>query len=105
MVYTGARKYSKDPTVVQCLARPIIDLAQESLLDPNHVISTIEATLLLCLWPLPINSTSKDRRNAFAGAAMQLAVQNGLHVFSREQDFARTELNCSDDSSMFRARL
>jgi transcriptional regulatory protein LEU3 len=105
IVYVGARKYSKDPTIVECLTKPLKELIQKSLFDPDNAISTIMAALLLCLWPLPVNSTFKDQSHAIAGAAMQLAVQQGLPYSSRQQDFVRVALRQSAADKLFRGRL
>jgi transcriptional regulatory protein LEU3 len=105
IVYVGARKYSKDPTIVEYLTKPLKELMQQSLLDPENAISTIKAALLLCLWPLPINSTFKDQSHAIAGAAMQLAIQQGLQYSSRQQDFARVPMKQSAADKLFRGRL
>ncbi|KAF1817565.1 hypothetical protein P152DRAFT_454146 [Eremomyces bilateralis CBS 781.70] len=104
IVYVGARRYAKDPTIVESLTNPLKDFIHKSLFDPDKAISTIKASLLLCLWPLPISTTFRDQNPAIAGAAMQLAVQQGLH-YSRHQDFVRVALKKPAANKIFRARL
>jgi hypothetical protein len=82
-----------------------MDFALPSLYSISNPIPAIEAVLLLCLWPLPINTMYKDPSHALAGAAMQLAVQNGLHIFGHEQDFIRTRVCSPDSGKVFRAQL
>ena len=105
IVCTGARKYTKDPTIMERVARRIMNLALSSIYSISQPILAIQAVLLLCLWPLPISTMYKDPSHALAGAAMQLAIQQGLHVFGHEQDFARTQLWFADSDKIFRARL
>ncbi|KAL7916132.1 hypothetical protein GGI35DRAFT_21864 [Trichoderma velutinum] len=105
VIYVGARKYHKDPTIVEALALPLARLTRESLFDPEHAISTLQAVLILCLWPLPVDSTFKDQTHAIAGAAMQLAIQKGLPYSSRKQDFVRVALRQPEGDKLFRARL
>jgi transcriptional regulatory protein LEU3 len=105
MVITGARTYKKDPTIVEALINPVKALMRESLFDPLQAISTIQAVLLLSLWPTPINTTFKDQTHAMTGAAMNLALQKGLSKSSRKQDFAGVPLKYSESDQVFRARL
>ncbi len=105
IVCVGARKYSKDPTLVESLIKPVTALARQSLFDPDHAIPTIQAALIFCLWPLPINTVVIDQSHAIAGAAMQLAIQKGLPYASRKQDFVRVALKQSEVDKLLRARL
>lgn len=95
----------RDPTVLQRSARRIKDIMFSSLFSLNQVAPTIQAVLLLLLWPLPIETRFKDTSHALIGAAMQLATQNGFHSFGNQQDFARTRLQPIEDAKIFRARL
>ena len=105
VIYVGARKFSKDPTIIESITKPLRMLTQESLFDPERAIATIQASLLLCLWPFPISTTFRDQTHIIAGAAMQLAIQKGLPYVSRKQDFSRTPLKQSEADNVFRARL
>ncbi|KAJ9629054.1 hypothetical protein H2204_008994 [Knufia peltigerae] len=46
-----------------------------------------------------------DSSHPLAGIAMQLAVQNGLHIFGREQDYSRQNINAADSKVSLRFRL
>lgn len=105
IVCTGARRYTEDPILLERVASQIMGLALPSLYSMSNAIPAIQAVLLLCLWPLPINTMFKDPSHAMIGAAMQLALQNGLHHFDREQDFARTKMTSGEENRLFRARL
>ena len=101
----GARKYTEDSTLLELVTKHIMAFAVSSLYSMSDAVPAIQAVLLLCLWPLPVNTTVKDPSHALAGAAMQLAVQNGLHVYGHEQDFYRENVKCKDTNKLFRARL
>jgi transcriptional regulatory protein LEU3 len=77
----------------------------QSLFDPDNAIPTLQSTILVCMWPFPLDSTFKDPSNAIAGAAMNLAVQKGLPYASRKQDYARVALVQSETERAFRASL
>jgi hypothetical protein len=89
MVCTGSRKYASDPTILERLAKPILDLALPSMLTTKEAINNIKAVLVLCTWPMPMSTLYRDPSHALAGAAVQLAVQNGLHALCHERDFAK----------------
>ena len=82
-----------------------MDIALPSLYSISRPIPAIRAVLVLCLWPLPISTMWKDPSHALIGAAVQLAVQNGLHVVGHEQDFARTLSKSTESERLSRARL
>ncbi|KAK4893998.1 hypothetical protein LTR27_007804 [Elasticomyces elasticus] len=84
---------------------PLKALLHHALFDPENAIPTIQAAVLVCLWPFPVDSTFKDPSHAVAGAAMHLAVQKGLRYASRKQDYARVALVQAEADRMFRARL
>ncbi|KIW40065.1 uncharacterized protein PV06_08618 [Exophiala oligosperma] len=105
IVYIGSRKFTKDPTIVEFLAKPLGILAQQCLFEPDQAIPSIQAAILICLWPLPDDTNCALRSHAMAGAAMQLALQKGLPFASRKQDFFRISLGQSEKDETFRARL
>ncbi|KAL9094240.1 MAG: hypothetical protein Q9165_003380 [Trypethelium subeluteriae] len=105
LVSVGARKYSEDPLLLEVVTRYVMDVAVLSLYSMSNALPAIQAVLLLCLWPLPVNTTVKDPSHALAGAAMQLAVQNGLHVYGHQQDFYRENVECRYADKKFRALL
>jgi transcriptional regulatory protein LEU3 len=105
IVSTGARKYQCDPTLLESLQKPVARLAQHSLMIPDHATANIQAAIILCLWPLPMETLFGDPSHAIAGAAMQLAVQIGLPYPKSRQDFTRTALRHSANDGDFRDRL
>jgi transcriptional regulatory protein LEU3 len=105
VISTGARKYAPDPTILEQLGGRVIQLAFSCLSALCKPIHIIEGLLLLCSWPIPINTMFKDISHVLGGAAMQLALQNGLHIFGNRQDFSRTRLWPDENEDVNRARL
>ena len=104
IVGTGARRH-RDLVLLERVAKHIMDIALPSLYSISQPIPAIQAVLILCLWPLPISTMWKDPSHALIGAAVQLAVQNGLHMVGHEQDFARTLSKSTRSEILGRARL
>lgn len=87
IICVGSRGYAKDPTLYGRLGDPVLELMFRSLIRPQHALPVIQAAVILCTWPLPVDLVYREPSEALAGAAMSLAMQNGLHMYSREQDF------------------
>lgn len=104
MVCTGARHFP-DIELQHTASTKVRMLTGSNLLQIQDPIPAIQATLILCLWPLPLDTMWKDPSHALAGAAIQLAIQNGLHEFRHEQDFRRTQINSNDRARVFRVHL
>lgn len=104
MACTGARHFH-DAEYFRKAASKVRELVGIYLLQIQDPIPTIQAILILCSWPLPVDSMWKDPSHALAGAAMQLAVQNGLHKVRHEQDFRKTRVYMNNCTTVFRARL
>ncbi|KAG9242434.1 hypothetical protein BJ878DRAFT_170303 [Calycina marina] len=105
IVITGARRYLDDPTIIGQLIGRVINLALLSLSSHDSPLQTVIGLLILCNWTLPIETVVKDLSHVFGGAAMQIAIQNGLHVFGNGQDFARTCLWPNASECAFRSQL
>ena len=105
IIQVGSRRYAKDPTIVDMLARSLKEFAHQSLLEPEHAISTIRATIAICLWPIPVSSTWADPVHAMIGAALQLGIHKGLPFASKKQDFVNVPVENFEPERLFRARL
>ncbi|KIX10087.1 uncharacterized protein Z518_01168 [Rhinocladiella mackenziei CBS 650.93] len=105
IVTIGARKYSQDPTILMLLAPKVIELAQRSIFHRENPLSTLQAFLLLTIWPMPVDTMHKDISPVLAGAMLNLAVAIGLHVHGVGQDFSRTTLRHEENERIFRAKL
>ncbi|KAK6375964.1 hypothetical protein LTR81_027864 [Elasticomyces elasticus] len=105
VIYVGSRGYHKDPTASESIMERLKALLHHALFDPENAIPTIQAAVLVCLWPFPVDSTFKDPSHAVAGAAMHFPVQKGLQYASRKQDYARVALVQAEADRVVRARL
>ena len=105
IVFVGSRRYERDPTLLSMLAPRINSLALRSLESRSNPIQTIQGLLILCVWPVPINTMHKDISHILSGAALHLAMQIGLHVTHSGQDFARTKVDSGRSQNLSRARL
>lgn len=79
-------------------------LALTSLESRTSPLHTIRALLLLSMWPVATNTMHKDMSLVLGGAAIHLAMQNGLHVLGNGQDFARTRLANDETTKTSRAQ-
>jgi transcriptional regulatory protein LEU3 len=105
LITVGSRTYSDDPTIFNLLSQRLLGLTFQSLRQCQTPIQIIQALLLLCSWPLPIQHLFKDKTHTLAGAAMQLALQIGLHVSGVGQDFARVRVQAHPTEQANRAIL
>lgn len=103
IMFLGSRRCI-DSTLLQLSSR-INSMALQSLEDRVSPLETIQGLLLLCVWPVPINTMQKDMSNIFSGAAIHLAMQIGLHVVGAGQDFARVKLDARREQIVRRAEL
>ncbi len=105
IVTVGSRKYTQDPTVFSQLRQRIFKLAFEGLKLRQSPIQIVQALVLLCAWPLPVDHLYQDKVHVLAGPCMQLALQIGLHVAGVGQDFARERVQAHAMEQAFRALL
>ncbi|KAB5560325.1 hypothetical protein GE09DRAFT_962033 [Coniochaeta sp. 2T2.1] len=105
MLFVGSRRYSRDPTLLGRLRPRINAMALLALEARATPIETIKGLLLLCLWPIPLNTMFKDISHVLSGAAVALAMQIGLHLTGSGQDFSRTILNGGRARVVDRAHL
>lgn len=92
VLITGARRYELDPTLLDRLAPSVTQLALKSMPQISHYFSTICGLLILCTWPLPMKKLFDDPSPMYSGAAMQLALQQGMHTLYKRQD------GCAEDA-------
>ncbi|KAJ5593909.1 uncharacterized protein N7459_000117 [Penicillium hispanicum] len=104
IIATGSRKYYQDPTILEGLTPRVTSLVIPSMANPHRHIPVIQSLLLLCTWPFPMDTVMADMSPSWAGLAMQLAMQNGLHFFKKKQDFT-TQIAPNPVDIGFRARL
>ncbi|KAK5996400.1 Regulatory LEU3-like protein [Cladobotryum mycophilum] len=105
VVYIGSRRYPHDPTLVGRLSYTINTMAFMALESRSSPIQTIQGILLLCLWPVPVDTMHRSISLVLGGATLYFAMQIGLHVAGVGQDFARTVVSRSRSEKLKRALL
>jgi hypothetical protein len=101
IIHSGALRYKRDPTIHTRLGPLVVELAFTSLISPFRPLPVILAAIIICNWPPPVELVYKDPCPALSGAALNLAIQNGLHTHRREQDFVnktRKRSSCTASS-------
>ncbi|KIW84496.1 hypothetical protein Z517_03746 [Fonsecaea pedrosoi CBS 271.37] len=102
----GSMRFERDPTLIIAIGPMVMELAKDAVFSCKDVIATIQSFTLLCTWPMPVETLERDPSPALAGAALQLAINSGLHVWGIGQDFSRRRLNPGGQNSVdFRAKL
>lgn len=87
------------------LAPEVMALAKDSAFSREAALFTIISIILLATWPMPFETMWRDESPMLLGAAFQLAVSIGLHVFGVGQDFSRIKLAQDRAQMDFRARV
>ena len=85
----AARHYTPLPNMLRSLAGALSRLLWATVSDVPQSYFVVKALCVLCVWPLPISSTSADPTFMIAGLMMQIAMQIGLHRPSHAQDFSK----------------
>ena len=91
--------------MLEFLGPRIIQLALTSLSSRATPVRTIQGLILLCTWPAPLKSMTRDMLYVISGAAIHLAMQIGLHISGVGQDFASDKLRSDSGERTFRDRL
>ena len=103
IVAIGSRKYPDDPTVLSLLAPRLLRMVRNAVFSRD--LPTIQAFLLLCVWPLPVDTLDNDISPVLIGVILQLAMNIGLHLHGDGQDFSRTTLNPDSGEETLRSKL
>lgn len=105
IVITGARRYPKDRSILNKLGPQVNALCFWAIQSPAAPIPTIQGLLLICVWPMPVNSVYKDITSILSGAAMHLAILAGLHVVGAGHEFLEDRVISDPAEKESRARL
>ncbi|KAI4155319.1 MAG: hypothetical protein LQ340_001057 [Diploschistes diacapsis] len=97
IIAIGARHYEPDPTLLESLAKPVSKLMWATVAEVPQSYYVVKALCLLCVWPLPISSTSSDSTMMIAGLMIQIARQIGLHRPSHAQDFSKFKVELREE--------
>lgn len=103
MVTIGSRKYAGNQAMVGQLAPRLIEMIRYAIFSPD--LSAIQAFLLLCIWPIPIDTFGKEISTTLSTLLFQFSLNKGLHVRGVGQDFSRVTLNPEPALEVHRAKL
>ena len=78
VVVVSARDHPEHSTYFSSLLVPFKGLLSEYLVSPFRSERTIQALLLLCTWPFPVNMQADDPSWNYCGMAVAAALQRGL---------------------------
>ncbi|EXK88170.1 hypothetical protein FOQG_08555 [Fusarium oxysporum f. sp. raphani 54005] len=105
IIATGSRHLEHATKLHRIAVQHIRGGTFQPLLHITNPITIIKISLILCIWPLPVDTMWKDPSHVYTGTAHSLAVQNRLFVNGHEQDFARTHTSLSKEIRDIRAHL
>ena len=97
IVAVAARHDPYQPDLIRSISQPLSNLLWATLADVPQSYHVVKALCVLCTWPLPINSTSKDPTFMICGLMMQIAMQIGLHRPSHAQDFSKFRIDLREE--------
>ncbi|KAH7270000.1 uncharacterized protein BKA55DRAFT_532620 [Fusarium redolens] len=105
IIATGARHMEHATKLYRIAAQEIRVGTFQPLLHITNPIPIIKSSLILCIWPLPVDTMWKVPSHVHAATAHSLAVQNGLFDNGHEQDFARTHTSLTKEMRDTRSHL
>lgn len=97
IISVGARRYEDDPTLLTGLASPFNKLIWATIAEVPQNYHVVKALCLICTWPLPTKTSSKDPTFILAGIMMHIALQTGLHRPSHVQEYSRVKIEPIED--------
>ena len=103
MVTIGSRKYPANSRLLGTLAPRLTDMIRQAMFNPD--LAAIQAFLLLCIWPIPIDTFGKEISTTLSASMLQFAMNKGLHIRGIGQDFSRVTLNPEPALEILRGKL
>ena len=91
--------------MLSLLAPRVTELIRLAVFSRESDLPTVQAFILLCAWPMPVDTLHKDITPVLVGATLHLAMTTGLHIYGEGQDFSRTKLNLDNNEKTLRARM
>ncbi|KIW31468.1 uncharacterized protein PV07_03116 [Cladophialophora immunda] len=87
IILTATRNLESHHTHFQSLCKKMPMLLGKLMSQRDDSVHTMQALLILSMWPLPVNRQSDDMRWVHSGMAMQMAMQAGFHRVGYEQEY------------------
>ena len=91
--------------MIEAIGPLINNLAFASISSMSAPLRTLESLLILCTWAAPCRSSTENVTYVICGAAVNLAMQLGLHIPGIGQDFARDLIPSCQEQVFLRNRL
>jgi hypothetical protein len=85
IIGVACRSYSKNPTLLNALKRPVLDSVMLSVATNSTPLYKIQALLLVVTWPFP----KMDVILPLGGMVLHMAMLNGLHIPTSCHEFSR----------------
>jgi hypothetical protein len=79
IIITAARHDRTDLSLLESLLPAVKTLLWSTIARPPHVLPSLQAMTVLCVWPLPVSSWSQDITYILGGVLKSAAQQVGLH--------------------------
>ena len=97
IIAVAARRYTKKPSLLRSLTTPLNRLLWATVGEVPQKYYVVKALGILCVWPLPVRTTSQDQTFMLSGLMLQIAMQIGLHRPSPAQDFSRIRFEMREE--------
>ena len=104
VISVAVRHDSPVPNIFRSLAPALTKLFWATIADVPQSYHVVKALCILCVWPLPISSTSADPTFMIAGLMMQISMQIGLHRPSHAQDFSKFKVELREEGMRDRVK-
>ena len=76
-------------TLLYVLSDLVMKLIWAEIAKPPYRVLTVQAILLVCIWPFPTNTMYNGVSATLSSVAINIAMQIGLHRPFNRQDFLR----------------
>ena len=97
IVSIASRRYTADTGLLTALSGPLTRLLWTTVGEVPNTHFVVKALCLLCVWPLPISTTTMDPTHILSGVMMKTATGIGLHRPNNTQDFSRVSVDLNKE--------
>ncbi|KIW08424.1 hypothetical protein, variant [Verruconis gallopava] len=101
----ASRESSQHSALYSSLVDPVRRLAGDLYASQSRSFETVQALLLLCVWPFPFQQTINDPSPMYIALASQIAYQLGLHRPGFRADFTENNLPQADPGELARKKV
>lgn len=91
IIVVSSRQSPHHQDIYKDLAEPYKALLSTIIIGPIESLQTIQAILLLCLWPFPVKHHYNEPSLNYCSLAISAALQMGLHRPSHSTEYKATD--------------